>query len=212
MKTNLMFYGQLIILPLLFSLCSCTSKHSKTIGIVTYHSYDAILRDSAVAALNRVYGMSVVHLYDTNLPKHTFINVKSPRYRADKLIKHLKKHKPDTVDFILGITAKDISTTKRDALGNTKKPVSRYEDFGIFGLGYRPGASCIVSSFRLGRGSKRKKLIQRVQKVSVHEIGHNLGLKHCPNKDCVMTSAVEKLSTVDHAQLKLCAECKKELQ
>ena len=192
---------------LLLSLCACISQQEKTIGIVTYHSYDTELRDSAMAALQRVYGFRVVHLYDTSLPKHSFIKVKSPHYRADKLIKHLNSTKPDCIDHVLGLTAKDISTTKKDAFGKTKKPVSRYEDFGIFGLGYRPGASCIVSSYRLGIGGKRSKLIQRVQKVCVHEIGHNLGLKHCPNTACVMTSAVEKLSTVDNAQLKLCAEC-----
>lgn len=206
-----MFKHRLLLGIFICTLCACGSKREKTIGIITYHSYDHEILDSAVAALQRVYGMRVVHLCDTSLPKHTFIHVKSPRYRADKLIKHLKSTKPDSINHVLGLTDKDISTTKKDAQGNTKKPHSRYKDFGIFGLGYRPGASCVVSSFRLGRGGKRNKRIERVQKVCVHEVGHNLGLKHCPNKECVMTSAVEKLSTVDHAQLKLCAECAAEI-
>jgi archaemetzincin len=45
--------------------------------------------------------------------------------------------------------------------------------------------------------------------VAVHEFGHNLGLPHCPNKKCVMTSAAEKLTTIDNEKLALCMTCKK---
>ena len=57
-----------------------------------------------------------------------------------------------------------------------KKPKSKYEDWGIFGLGYRPGNAAMVSTFRL---RKPGLTIERLQKVVTHEIGHNLGLKHC---------------------------------
>jgi len=200
------------IAVLCFVLSACAGNKTKTIGVVTYNQFNTSHKDSIQAALQRAYGFRVVHLYDSQMPNHTFINVKSPRYRADKLIKHLKQTKPDNVDFMLGLTAKDISTTKRDQWGRIKEPKARYEDFGIFGLGYRPGVSCIVSSYRLGRGRKKKIKIERLQKICIHEIGHNLGLKHCPNKECVMTSAVEKLSTVDHAQMKLCAVCQKKVK
>lgn len=49
----------------------------------------------------------------------------------------------------------------------------------------------------------------RLRKVAVHEFGHNLGLPHCPNKNCVMTSAAEKLTTIDNEKLALCKNCKK---
>lgn len=160
-------------------------------------------------ALEEAYGAKVVVLKSIPPPVDAFVNIKTPRYRADKLIAWLRETKSDSVDYIIGITEYDISATKRDALGRIKEPKNKYEDFGIFGLGYRPGKSCIVSSYRLGTDAE--KLKSRLAKICVHEIGHNLGLPHCPNKKCVMTDAVEKLSTVDGAENRLCGHCKKRI-
>ena len=42
----------------------------------------------------------------------------------------------------------------------------------------------------------------------MHELGHNLGLKHC-DKDakCLMRNAAETVKTVDQVDLKLCTYC-----
>jgi archaemetzincin len=47
--------------------------------------------------------------------------------------------------------------------------------------------------------------------VAIHEIGHNLGLKHCSTPKCVMQDAVETIKTVDVAGVELCNSCKKEI-
>lgn len=160
--------------------------------------------------LTKAYGFKVVVLPATNPPQQAFVNIKAPRYRADKLIAWLKDNKPDTLDYIMGITAYDVSITKRDMLGRIKEPKSRYQDFGIFGLGYKPGVSCVVSYCRLGNDNTR--LNTRLSKVCIHELGHNLGLDHCPNKKCVMTDAVEKISTIDNAEGRLCEDCKRRIE
>lgn len=193
-------------------LCSCTKPISNTavIAIQPIGTVAAYKLHEATRALQEAYQCRVVTLKSISPASEAFVNIKTPRYRADKLIAWLKENKPDTVDYIIGITEYDISTTKRDALGRIKEPQSRYEDFGIFGLGYCPGKSCIVSTHRLG--SNTEKLKSRLAKIGVHEIGHNLGLPHCPNKKCVMTDAVEKLSTVDGADKELCGECRKRIE
>ena len=113
---------------------------------------------------------------------------------------------------MLGLIAKDISTTKRDRYGKVKKPESKYEDWGIFGLGYRPGSSAIVSTFRI-RHNDRAKFQERFQKICIHEIGHNLGLKHCEFDDrCVMRDAAETIKTVDQVDLYLCGYCRTQIQ
>lgn len=160
-------------------------------------------------ALDSVYNARIIVLEQTPPPGQAFVNIKTPRYRADKLIAWLKQNKPDTLDYVIGLTGYDISTTKSDFLGRVKEPKSRYQDFGIFGLGYKPGKSCVVSYFRLG--SDALKLKDRLAKISVHEIGHNLGLDHCKNKRCVMTDAVEKISTIDNAEMRLCSKCRDNL-
>ncbi|MEM7038651.1 MAG: hypothetical protein AAF570_16820, partial [Bacteroidota bacterium] len=101
---------------------------------------------------------------------------------------------PDSVAFIMGLTHKDISTTK-----------GKYKDWGILGLGQLPGPSCVVSTFRLGRKARNKRHIrQRLARVARHELGHNLGLPHCPAEACFMRDAEGKLATVDEEGDLLC--------
>jgi archaemetzincin len=46
----------------------------------------------------------------------------------------------------------------------------------------------------------------------MHEAGHNLGLRHCKNTDCVMQDAAEKISTIDRVERALCEQCKKQIR
>jgi len=182
----------------------------KSVGIQPFGSFPQQHIDSVRSAIQKQYGFNVYVLPQKPLPQHCFVQLKSPRYRADKLLKYLKNIRPDTIHYMLGLTKKDISTTKRDKNGRVKKPKSKYEDWGIFGLGYRPGQASIVSSFRL---NKPGKTIERLQKVCVHELGHNLGLEHCTSKlNCVMDDAAETIRTVDAGHITLCVRCKEILQ
>jgi archaemetzincin len=196
------------VLCLCLLFVGCNKSHQPLlIGIRPIGTVNAEKIELVKQALDSVYHARVIVLQQQAPPSQAFVNIKTPRYRADKLIAWLKQNKPDTLDYVIGLTAYDISITKSDWLGRIKEPRSRYEDFGIFGLGYKPGKSCVVSSFRLGNDAH--KLKDRFAKISVHEIGHNLGLDHCPNKRCVMTDAVEKISTIDNAEMRLCERCKR---
>jgi archaemetzincin len=92
------------------------------------------------------------------------------RYRADTLI-HWMSDRAAEHEVFLGITMQDISTTKGDN-----------PDYGVMGLGFQPGKACMASSFRL-----RKK--ENFFKVTIHELGHTMGLPHCPEKTCFMRDA-----------------------
>ena len=156
--------------------------------------------------LGEAYAISPQQISAVSLPKSAFVHIKSPRYRADTLLKYLEKIRiAESADFAFGITAQDISTTKRDADGNIKKPASKYRDWGIMGLAYRPGKTAIVSTYRLKQN--HAEFYNRLQKVCIHEFGHNLGLRHCADKNCVMTDAAESVRTIDHCQPALCTEC-----
>jgi archaemetzincin len=141
--------SRIACLSLLLFLLSCSHKKPVKIGLQPYGNFDEeVVRDLSIA-LNNTYGLKIYILNSKPIPKQAFVNVKSPRYRADVILGILKKEKADTIDYIIAVTDKDISTTKRDTEGNIKKPESKYKDWGVFGLGYRPGPSCIISSFRL---------------------------------------------------------------
>lgn len=95
------------------------------------------------------------------------------RYRADSILRMLGAGgHSDTV--IVGLLSEDISTTK-----------GAHADWGIMGLGYRPGPACVVSSFRLRKSRKA----DQFYKVVIHELGHTQGLPHCPDKTCFMRDA-----------------------
>lgn len=126
------------------------------------------------------------------LPKRAYYS-KRNRYRADTLINILRQT-TQTGYVTIGMTTKDISDTK----GNIP-------DYGIMGLGYQPGSSCVVSTFRLNK----ENLLEQFFKLSIHELGHTQGLPHCPIKTCFMRDAEGK----NHAneEKEFCPKCKAHL-
>ncbi len=120
------------------------------------------------------------------------------RYEASLILK-----KYNSTQNTLLITEKDI------AYNNSKKKV---KEWGIFGLGFRPGNTCVISTFRLKRKVSEAKFRERLQKVCIHEVGHNLGLPHCKNDSlCLMNDANGTVSQVDKERIFFCTNCKKQI-
>lgn len=208
-----MFFIRYILFVSIMFLFSCQIKKENkdiTVGIQPYKEFPKHKTDTISKIITDFYKVKTIVLPVKELDKAAFINVKSPRYRADSIIKFQKAAKPDSLDYILGLTHNDISITKKDKSGKIKAPAYKYADWGIMGLAYRPGKSCIVSTFRI-KHSNSKKYFSRLKKVAVHEFGHNLGLSHCSNTKCVMTDAVESIKTIDNANLKLCEVCQSKI-
>jgi archaemetzincin len=109
------------------------------------------------------------------------------------LIRFLRAITPEG-QVTVGFTNQDISDTKGDI-----------QDYGIMGLGYQPGPSCVVSTFRLSK----KNILEQYFKLTIHELGHTQGLPHCPVKTCFMRDAEGK----NHAdeETEFCTNCKTHL-
>jgi archaemetzincin len=148
--------------------------------------------------LRLIYTGSVIINKSIPIPNYLLNNSKS-RYRADLFLKFLTK-RTKKGSLTIGLTNTDISYTKKDKHGN----IISY-DFGIIGLGLCPGNSCIASTYRLKGINKQMKIF----KVSIHELGHTQGLKHCLTKTCLMRDAKGK----DHFDelSSFCAKCKSRL-
>ena len=126
-------------------------------------------------------------------PQNTYYEPRN-RYRADSIIKYLRTKPPNNC-VTLALTNKDISVTK-----------GKVADFGVMGLGYRPGNACVASSFRLNTKNKN----EQFYKIAIHELGHTQGLKHCPDKTCFMRDAEGKNPTNEEKDF--CQNCKKVLR
>ena len=183
-------------------------KEKRIVGIQPYEKFPTEEAKLISFVIDSFYRLETKILPNKSLPKIAFTKIKSPRYRADSIIKIQNQNIPKDVYYVLGLTNEDISVTKNDKNGQILKPKWKYYDFGIMGLAYRPGKSAIVSKFRI-KSKNHKTEMTRLRKVAIHEFGHNLGLPHCSDKNCVMTSAAEKITTIDNEKLALCNKCKK---
>ena len=163
------------------------------------------LGDVPLSHLNYVK-QSVVDFYHYQVeinPKQSLSpdlkNSPNGRYVADNI---LKKFNSKRNTLIL---------TNVDMVHHNKK--RGVKEWGVFGLGNQPGTTCVVSTFRLNRAKVKvsnEKFLERLKKVCIHEIGHNLGLDHCTtNRQCLMNDARGLISQVDMETLDFCKSCKK---
>ena len=200
---------QLIILFCLFISCNnlnsnkdklvakfdvLKKEENKSIYIQPFEGFPQSNTNIIEKKLKQIYSGSIIVNNAIPLPKNAKKQNRN-RYCADTLIRYLGTLiKKD--DLIIGLTKNDISTTK-----------DKNSDWGIFGLGYKPGKSCVVSTFKLKGNNKLEKLF----KLVIHELGHNQGLAltkndHCTEKTCFMRAANGR----DHLdELKMfCPKCK----
>jgi archaemetzincin len=80
----------------------------------------------------------------------------------------------------------------------------------VLGMAESHGRSAVISLCRLGLGADRETQRMRTLKEAVHELGHTLGLAHCPDAECVMHFSNALVDT-DRKGHRLCAVCERKL-
>jgi archaemetzincin len=127
--------------------------------------------------------------------------IEKNRYSADLLLEFLDDVPATKGQKVMGIAEIDIVTEKN---GNPR--------WGILGLGSIDGKTSVISTYRMRRkwegGAPEPVVRARLAKISLHELGHTLGLDHCPNKGCIMEDGHGTVKTVD-AETVLCPRCEK---
>ncbi len=161
--------------------------------------YDSRLLRDVVEGIRCQFGLEVVVRPALPMPRAAWHAPRS-RHRADRLVGYLAGlDGPDCLR--VGFTSQDVSTTAHGVA-----------DWGVFGLGEVGGTAAVVSTFRLARRATRQVLRERAVKVVNHELGHVLGLDHCPTPGCVMQDAAGTVATVDREGGPLCAACRAKLE
>ncbi len=189
---NITFFLLLAIL-----LSSFNNYKSKVIYIQPLGDVNSEYMDYLKTSVKDFYGYECVFKPKVSLTSDILANSKT-RYEATKILNKFNSNQNTLI-----ITEKDIAYRKSD----------QFPEWGIFGLGLRPGKTCVISTFRLKKNVSTQKMLERLKKVALHEIGHNLGLKHCSNnKECMMNDADGKIKQVDLEKIWFCNKCWKQIR
>jgi archaemetzincin len=180
--------------------CATRGETVLRLAIQPFGSLEQDVIERVRRGVTGAYRLEITILPPAELPAAAYYRPNA-RYRAEKLLAYLGSERYGSYDKVLGLTDRDISTTK----GNI-------DDWGIFGLGSMGGKACVVSTFRLGRGASRGLFYRRLVKVVNHELGHTFGLPHCPVDRCLMGDAQGTIVTVDRETGALCGQCKEKMR
>lgn len=172
---------------------NCTSSNrDKVIVIQPFGSFSNLEAKLVYKEIQKI-NPNVILRKNIPFPLNAYYKPRN-RYRADSILTFLSS-KVGKDSVLIGLSEKDISTTKGKVI-----------DWGVMGLGYRPGNACVISSYRLSKKNKT----EQFYKVALHELGHTEGLSHCKVKTCLMRDAEGGNPFNDEKAF--CPSCKKYLQ
>lgn len=129
-----------------------------------------------------------------NLDLNLFYFEERNQYHSTLILSKLIEQLPDGGQKIVGLTHVDIFI-----------PILTF----LFGEAQFEGKGALVSTYRLrnefyGLPGDEKLLYDRTLKEILHELGHTMGLVHCPDFECVMNAS----TYVEDIDLKLARYCK----
>lgn len=121
---------------------------------------------------------------------------KSGQYLSTLVVKELVGKCPADAARFLGVTEKDLFI-----------PMLTF----VFGQAQLDGTAAVISLARLRQEfyrmpPNRALLKTRASKEALHELGHTLGLVHCPGRECVMSLATN-IQQLDGKGGGFCASC-----
>jgi len=155
---------------------------------------EAILSEAQMV-IERSYGFEV-ELLPARPSSATAFDASRGQWSAVELMKDLVRNRPPMAKRILGLTSDDLFI-----------PMLSF----LYGQAQLGGAAALVSTARLrqefyGLPSNTDLLTKRVRKEILHEMGHTMGLVHCPDHTCAMCLSTN-LEQVDMKRDIYCRPC-----
>ncbi len=123
------------------------------------------------------------------------------QYRAEAFLPVLTPFRPGNHGLVLGITGVDLFVPQLNF---------------VFGLADSRQKGAVISLARLnpefyGLASNPRLFQERALKEAIHELGHLLGLGHCPDPACIMFFSNSLIDT-DRKGPGFCSKCRRRLE
>jgi archaemetzincin len=146
--------------------------------------------------LSRCLPSSFDHL-SVKIDLNLFYSAERNQYHSTLLLAYLLKSLPEDAHKIVGLTHVDIFI-----------PIFTF----VFGEAQLNGPGALISTYRLrnefyGLPPDDTVLYLRTHKEILHELGHTMGLIHCPDFECVMHSATY-VEDIDLKHATFCETCR----
>lgn len=215
MKTTLRFPIALSLLALTLLLLSTTSLYRwGNVEQIALQPIGSIVDKDVMMqtkwALEMKLNKKITLLPPIPLRHRWLDQSKGIRYDAEEIIQTLNTKKYKAFDKIIGYTEADIFKYRMINKECEFASLELEDAWGVFGLGSRPGRACIVSSYRLS-DAEDTTTCKRLLNVTLHEIGHTVGLQHCNNKQCVMYGNYHGMEDLDHIKGQYCLHCREKM-
>jgi len=167
------------------------SKPRALIDLIPLGHVDPLAVSIVAANLQALMGLNSDVQASKPVPDYAFMPQRQ-QFDALKIIKELSKE-DQGITFRLGVTELDICT-----------PILTF----VYGESQLGGSTALVSLNRL-QGNGAELAYERAAKISVHEVGHILGLGHCWEVRCLMHFSRD-IEQLDSLPLSFCSACQYE--
>lgn len=169
-------------------------KHNEKaqLDLIPLGRIDPLAIDIVAANIQAVLGLNTDILAARSKPQSAFLASRN-QLDAAKILKLLSTETGGAM-FKLAITSHDLCL-----------PILTY----VYGESQLGGKAAVVSLYRLN-DVDRQITYARIAKVSIHEIGHVLGLEHCWEAGCLMRFS-KQLDQLDRLPLRFCSACEYEM-
>ena len=167
--------------------------------IIDHGNFEKDFLESVAGCITREYHLPV-SVKESHMDLSEFYNPVRRQYDGNKLMEELASWSTLKFEKNIGLFRVDLSN-----------PILTY----IFGQAALNGNIGIASIYRLRNeqyGLKKDEilLLERYQKVIIHELGHMFGLVHCHVPVCVMRSSTY-VEDIDQKMLQLCPNCRQKI-
>jgi archaemetzincin len=169
------------------------------IYILAINKVDSILLEKLRTNLEKIFGQKI-RVRQISLDLEFAYNSERKQYYSSAILEKLRNTSSEAGERVLSLVDIDLYVPDLNF---------------VFGEADIVEKLAVISTKRLrqeyyGLPKDEELLLDRTSKESVHELGHTYGLRHCPDKSCVMYFS-NSLQDTDFKSSSFCENCKRKL-